>query len=182
MGSLTKLYQGWGTREYSTGRRACTLALLAPVFLLAIPWLVVRGGTFLDRRLRLPGLPRGRVNRVAGALLAAGGFALGLWSIATQFNAGRGTPLPVLPTQELVVQPPYTYSRNPMTLGTALAYLGVAVWAGSVSAVGLVLLLLRALVAYNRRIEEKELAVRFGAAYLAYKESMPFLIPRLWRG
>lgn len=181
MSSLTKLYEGWGKHEYSAGRRAWTLALLAPVFLLAIPWLVVRGGTLLDKRLGLPGLSRGRVNRVAGALLAVGGFALGLWSIATQFSAGRGTPLPVLPTQELVVQPPYTYCRNPMTLGTALAYLGVAVWTGSFSAVGLVLLFLRALVAYNRRIEEKELAARFGPAYLAYKESTPFIIPRLWR-
>lgn len=182
MSSLAKLYEGWGEREYSALRRACTLALLAPVFLLAIPWLVVRGGASVDRRLRLPGFSCGRVNRVAGALLAVGGFALGLWSIATQFSAGRGTPLPMLPTQELVVQPPYTYCRNPMTLGTALAYLGVAVWTGSWSAVGLVLLFLRGLVAYNRRIEEKELAARFGSAYLSYKESTPFIIPAIPAG
>jgi len=32
---------------------------------------------------------------------------------------------------------------------------------------------------YIVRIEEQELAARFGAAYLAYKEQTPFLIPRL---
>jgi len=36
---------------------------------------------------------------------------------------GRGTPLPVMPTQELLTEGPFRYSRNPMTLGTILAYL-----------------------------------------------------------
>lgn len=36
-------------------------------------------------------------------------------------------------------------------------------------------------IAYLKIIEEKELELRFGRAYLAYKKSTPFLIPDITR-
>jgi len=35
------------------------------------------------------------------------------------------------------------------------------------------------LLVYLKRLEEGELAERFGEAYLAYKREVPFIIPRL---
>jgi protein-S-isoprenylcysteine O-methyltransferase Ste14 len=35
------------------------------------------------------------------------------------------------------------------------------------------------LILYLKRIEEKELAERFGDAYLAHKREVPFIIPKL---
>ena len=97
----------------------------------------------------------------------------------TQLSRGRGTPLPVMPTQELLTEGPFGYCRNPMTLGTILAYLGMAVAVGTTAGTALVLSLAASLLAYLNRLEEGELAERFGEPYLAYKRETPFIIPRL---
>jgi protein-S-isoprenylcysteine O-methyltransferase Ste14 len=68
-----------------------------------------------------------------------------------------------------------------MTLGTILAYLGMAVAARTIAGAVLVLSFAASLLVYLKRLEEAELAVRFGEAYLAYKRETPFIIPRLPR-
>jgi protein-S-isoprenylcysteine O-methyltransferase Ste14 len=68
-----------------------------------------------------------------------------------------------------------------MTLGTILAYLGIAVAVGTIAGTVLVLGLALLLVTYLKRLEEGELAERFGEAYLAYRRDVPFIIPRLAR-
>ena len=35
-------------------------------------------------------------------------------------------------------------------------------------------------IAYHKKIEEKELLIRFGDEYRRYKAKTPFLIPRFW--
>ncbi len=175
-------YARWAQGEHSEATRIATLALLAgPVFLGLLPLLVAGVGPRLDRRLGLPPLRIGSVNRILGGLLSVLGFGLGFWSVDTQLTRGRGTPLPVMPTQELLTEGPFRYCRNPMTLGTILAYLGVAVAAGTIAGTVLVLSLAASLLAYLKRLEEAELAERFGEAYLAYKRETPFIIPRLPR-
>jgi protein-S-isoprenylcysteine O-methyltransferase Ste14 len=84
-------------------------------------------------------------------------------------------------TQKLIIQPPYSFCRNPMALGAILMYLGVAVLFGSMGAVVLVLLGAGCLLTYIKRIEEKEMEIRFGQEYLDYKKKTPFLIPRFWK-
>jgi len=64
-----------------------------------------------------------------------------------------------------------------MTLGTAIFYLGVAIWLGSFSAIGLGLVYPVGILIYIKVIEEKELEDRFGSEYLEYKKRTPFLIP-----
>ena len=86
--------------------------------------------------------------------------------------------MPVMPTQELLTEGPFRYCRNPMTLGAILAYLGMAVAAGTIAGTGFVLSLAASLLVYLKRLEEGELAERFGEAYLAYKRETPFIIPR----
>ena len=36
------------------------------------------------------------------------------------------------------------------------------------------------LLIYIKRVEEKEMEIRFGQDYLAYKQQTPFLIPCFW--
>ena len=76
---------------------------------------------------------------------------------------------------------PFRYCRNPMTLGTVLAYLGMAVAAGTTAGMAIVVSLAASLLVYLKRLEEAELADRFGEAYLAYWREVPFILPRLSR-
>jgi protein-S-isoprenylcysteine O-methyltransferase Ste14 len=66
-----------------------------------------------------------------------------------------------------------------MTLGTAIFYLGIALWLGSLSALGLGLVYPVGILIYIKLVEERELEERFGSEYLEYKRRTPFLIPRL---
>ena len=171
-------YAKWAQREHSEARRIAITLLAGPVFLGLLPFLVAGLGPRLDRRLGLPSLRIGRVHRGLGGLLMVLGFSLGFWSVVTQLTRGRGTPLPVMPTQELLTEGPFRYCRNPMTLGTILAYLGIGVGVGTIAGTVLVLGLSGSLLVYLKRLEEGELAERFGAAYLAYKREVPFIIPK----
>ena len=67
-----------------------------------------------------------------------------------------------MPTQVLLTDGPFRYCRNPMTLGTILAYLGMAVAVGTKAGTVLVLSLAASLLVYLKRLEEGELAERFG--------------------
>lgn len=169
------------SREYPERERYATLALLGPLFLLIAPAALVLVGHRIDSWLGLPAVPPAPANVVLGALLAVPSGLFALWSIHREFTLGRGTPIPLVATQELVVAPPYSYCRNPMALGTIGMYLGVAVLARSPGAGLLVLVGSAALLTYIRRAEEAEMEARFGAAYLAYRQRTPFLIPRFRR-
>jgi protein-S-isoprenylcysteine O-methyltransferase Ste14 len=171
-------YARWARGEHGESTRIATTLLAGPVFLGLLPLLVAGVGPRLDRRLGLPTLGIGRANRIIGGLLAVLGFSIGFWSVDTQLTRGRGTPLPVMPTQELLTGGPFRYCRNPMTLGAILAYLGIAVAARTAAGTALVLSLATTLLVYLKRLEEEELAERFGEAYLAYKRETPFIIPR----
>jgi protein-S-isoprenylcysteine O-methyltransferase Ste14 len=174
-------YAKWAQREHSEATRIAALLPAGPVFLGLLPFLVAGVGPRLDRRLGLPSLRIGRVTGILGGLLTVLGFSLGFWSVNTQLTRGRGTPLPVMPTQELLTEGPFRYCRNPMTLGTILAYLGMAVAVRTIAGTVLVLSLSASLLAYLKRLEEGELAERFGEAYLAYRRETPFIVPRLPR-
>ncbi len=172
-------YARWAETEHSEATRIAITFLAGPVFLGLLPFLVAGVGPRLDRRLALPALRIGGVNRIVGGLLTVLGYSLGFWSVSTQLDRGRGTPLPVMPTQELLTEGPFGYCRNPMTLGAILAYLGMAVAARTSSGTAFVLSLAGILLVYLKRLEEAELAERFGAAYLTYKREVPFIVPRL---
>lgn len=167
------------SHEYSQRARSVLLLLLAPVFLFALPALFVALGAALDQRMQWPATPGQPANLIVGVPLILAGIALGLWSNYRIFTAGRGTPLPLMPTQELVVEPPYTCSRNPMALGAVSSYLGVATLFRSPGAMVVVLLCAAALLTYIRVVEERGMIARFGPSYLAYRQRTPFLFPHL---
>jgi protein-S-isoprenylcysteine O-methyltransferase Ste14 len=89
--------------------------------------------------------------------------------------------VPLMATQQLIVQKPYSYCRNPMALGAIMAFVGVAILIGSISAIILVLTGAVFLLVYIKLLEEKEMTLRFGEAYQEYKKHTPFIIPRLWQ-
>jgi protein-S-isoprenylcysteine O-methyltransferase Ste14 len=171
-------YTVWAEREYGAARRTAITLLAGPVFLGLLPFLVAGVGPRLDRRLGLRPLKIRRANGIVGGLLSVAGFSLGLWSVVTQLDRGRGTPLPVMPTQGLLTEGPFRYCRNPMTLGTILAYQGIAVAVGTIAGTVFVLSLAASLLAYLKRLEEEELTERFGEAYVAYRREVPFIVPR----
>ena len=156
-----KKFQDWAKREYSIRQRLIALGFEGIFFLLIFPFLLVVSSTAIDRWLQLPR------------------FTLSV--IHVQLTLGKGTPVPMMPTRRLVVKGPFTYCRNPMTLGTFAAYLGISVWIGSFSAIALILIMIVVLLLYVKLIEEKELEDRFGFEYLEYKRNTPFLLPRLQR-
>lgn len=177
-----KGYLKWTGRELSLRRRILLLLPAGALIVVAIPALFWWAANGLDAALGLGRLEASFWSRGGAVLLALGGLSLALWSIAAQLTTGRGTPVPLMPTQELVVHAPFTYCRNPMTLGTILAYLGAALWVGSWTFLGLALLTGAGLLLYVKLLEERELETRFGKPYKEYKRQTPFLLPRLGKG
>lgn len=172
------LYARWARRERRESTRIVATALVGPVFLGLLPMLVARVGPRLDRRIGLRPWRLGGLNLILGLPVTAMGFALAFWSIDAQLGRGRGTPLPVMPTQALLTDGPFRLCRNPMTLGAILAYLGMAIAVGTRTGTAFVLAMAAALLAYLKRLEERELVERFGDAYLAYRREVPFILPR----
>jgi protein-S-isoprenylcysteine O-methyltransferase Ste14 len=169
------------SREYGPKPRLALLAVAGVIFIIILPLALLRLGGWLDRALGWPALSYPPANAILGGLMALAGWLLGLWTNYVQFTLGRGTPVPVMATQKLLICPPYSYCRNPMALGAIVAYLGVSVVAGSLGAALLWLLGAVVLLTYIRLVEEKEMVARFGEEYLAYRRRVPFIIPRLRR-
>jgi protein-S-isoprenylcysteine O-methyltransferase Ste14 len=165
-------------REYSPGQRIMAL-MIEGIFLLGIlPGALVYFSPRLDHRFALPPFAFGVISILLGCGFVVAGIVFGWWAIYVQFTIGRGTPVPVMATQQLIIQKPYNYCRNPMALGAIGVYLGVAILTGSISAVVIVLTFAILLLVYIKFLEEKEMELRFGEAYRKYREQTPFIIPR----
>jgi protein-S-isoprenylcysteine O-methyltransferase Ste14 len=166
-------------REYGEGRRYALLAAAGVLFIIILPLALVRLGGRLDALLGWTPLLHPPANAIIGGLVILSGWLLGAWTVYVQFTLGRGTPVPVMATQRLLICPPYSYCRNPMALGAIIMYAGVSVGAGSLGAALLTLLGAAALLTYIKVVEEQEMVARFGDEYLAYRRRVPFIIPRL---
>jgi len=166
-------------REYSPGKRLIGLIIEGVFFLGILPGALIYFSTRLDHQFELPHLAFGVIHVILGCVFIGMGFLLGWWANYVQFTVGRGTPVPIMATQRLIIQKPYSYCRNPMALGAIVAYLGVAILLGSISAVVLVLTGAVLLLVYIKLLEEKEMELRFGEAYQEYRKHTPFIIPRL---
>jgi len=174
-------YSKWAKKERSEGARIIALLPAGFLFLILLPYILLVVSPSLDAMLGLDRLDPSSATLIIGGILLAVGLVFALWSIYTQFTLGRGTPLPVIPTRRLLTTGPFRYCRNPMTLGTILAYLGLSIAAATIVGILIVASLGSLLLVYLMRMEEKELAERFGEEYLAYRRDVPFIIPRMPR-
>lgn len=175
-------YLEWARREPSTRQILMTLVPAGALFLAGLPVLIAVAAGWLDRSLGLPAFRAGIATDIAGTVLMVAGGLFAFWAVVAEARIGHGTPVPMIPTQRLVVVPPFTYCRNPMVLGTVVGYLGLGVWRGSFSAIALVVLFAALLLLYVKVFEEQELAARFGDDYVEYRRSTPFLVPRIPKG
>lgn len=116
--------------------------------------------------------PRPTVTLVGGAMLLLGGGALAVWANRTLRSAGTAAD-PRRSTTTLVVTGPFGISRNPLYLARTLLYAGLAL-AMDAGWPLLTLLPLLALLHYGViRREEIYLSSKFGAAYQAYRSTVP---------
>lgn len=160
-------------KKYSAGYRAMTTILGATLFIAGWPALVWAAG-FLSAGAFFPE----QAALILGALFFIAGIPWVSWAVLWQLWKGKGTPVPVVPTKELLSSGPYRYCRNPMMLGFFLYLSG---WAalfnrtGSwIAAIVLTILLMLEI----KFIEEKELEKRFGQAYREYKKATPCFVPK----
>jgi len=174
-------YSRWAKKEHSEAARFAALIPAGILFVLVIPYLLLVVSPSLDSQLGLARFSPSPASLIAGATLLVVGLLFAQWSIITQLTRGRGTPLPMIPTQRLLTTGPFQYCRNPMTLGTILAYLGLSFAAATIVGLTLVVAFAGLLLLYLKRMEETELAERFGEDYLAYRRDVPFIIPRIPR-
>ncbi len=175
MNSFKKLAQ----HEYSKKQRLIAVILGGSIFWIVIPFFIIVLSFHIDQGFHLQKFRYGLINPVIGLVSMAVGWLFANWAVRVQFTIGKGTPIPLMATQKLIVKGPYIYCRNPMTLGTDLFYVGIAIWLGSLSAVGLGLVYPVGILIYIKLIEEKELEKRFGSEYLEYRKNTPFLIPQV---
>ncbi len=167
----------WQNQDTPNKSRIWALAIGALIFPIGIPVLLTVVLPRVDNYFGLGPLTYGLVNLIVGVVLIIVGGIVALWTIAIQITLASGTPFPMLPTKKLLIVGPFKYCRNPMTLGTVTAYLGVAILIGSFSAFLVVAVLSAVLIGYLKLIEEKELLLRFGNEYSEYKRKTPFIIP-----
>ncbi|WP_188054407.1 methyltransferase family protein [Sphingosinithalassobacter sp. CS137] len=103
-----------------------------------------------------------------GAFLMIGGFAI-LLTASGLFRKAGTEMKPWKSSSALVTEGVYRWTRNPMYLGMALAYAGIALMLDSL--IALLLLIPVVLVIQTKVIEPEEAYMerRFGDAYRAYR-------------
>ena len=131
-------------------------------------------------RFRIPAWEPWWHMLVAGVLIAAG-LAPGLESVWRFVSVGRGTLMPIVPTEHLVVSGLYRFVRNPMYVGVLTAVAGEALLFESRSMLVYLALLFLGFQLFVRLYEEPTLARRYGEQYAVYKQNVRGWIPRLRR-
>lgn len=135
----------------------------------------------LDTALVLAPILAPPLNLYTGAVVFLAGALLYTWTILLFARIGRGTQTPIVPTQRLVTSGPFAYSRNPMVSGVILLITGLGLLVNSYGFIAIGLIIPLAYLIFIKLVEERELEARFGQEYLAYKQQVPFIIPKFWR-
>ncbi|PYP14955.1 MAG: isoprenylcysteine carboxylmethyltransferase family protein [Gemmatimonadetes bacterium] len=123
-------------------------------------------GYALDRLEPAP-VGMGGARTPLGWLLAGAGVALAASAIVLFRRAGT-SPVPIQPTTALVAQGPYRFTRNPMYVGLAALYAGIALLVNSLWPLVLLPVVLVVIRWWVIAREEAYLERKFGDAYRAY--------------
>lgn len=96
---------------------------------------------------------------------------------------GSGAPFFIALSEKLAQDWLYAWTRNPMVLAGLAFLVSLGIWFQSALFVLWALIgFTPALLFFVKVYEERELAIRFGASYLAYKSRTPMLFPRRPKG
>jgi protein-S-isoprenylcysteine O-methyltransferase Ste14 len=167
----------WQNQENSLRKHLFFLGIGALIFPILIPAVLVILLPQADKMIGIGSFFIGYENIIIGLILLIFGGILAFWTIFAQIKLASGTPFPMIPTKKLIIIGPFKYCRNPMTLGTLMAYSGIVIMIGSYTSLLFVVLFTMILTAYIKWVEEKELELRFGKEYVDYKNDTPFIIP-----
>lgn len=162
----------------ATLRRSVVSSVLFTFFggpalvLVLIPW-------FITRFQVPPHLPLWHFV-LGGLLIVAGLWPLGD-SIVRFIVVGRGSLVPTVPTEHLVISGLYRYIRNPMYVGVAAAILGewLILWHR-----GVFIEFVAVCGAFDLFVwfyEEPKLIKTYGDAYRRYREAVPRWFPEFKR-
>ncbi|MGH3853890.1 MAG: methyltransferase family protein [Pseudonocardiaceae bacterium] len=159
--------------------RTSTAALSSALFFVVapgtvvgvIPWLI-SGWEFREP------LPHWVVARVVGVLLVCVGLVAPVHAFVEFVKAG-GTPMPVAPTQRLVMSGFNRYVRNPMYVGLLMVIVGQALLFGQYDLLVYAAVAWAVPAAFVHWYEEPRLTRQFGAEYEAYRRAVPAWWPRL---
>ena len=124
-----------------------------------------------------PALPFG-LFRYVGLLPVFIGIAILLRCVWDFTFAGKGTPAPIDPPKELVVQGLYRYVRNPMYIGILSILLGEALLFASWRLFGYAAIVFCLFFLFVLFYEEPVLKKRFDESYREYCKNVPRWIPR----
>ena len=148
------------------------------IFLFIVAGCLILLALLLDGLLEFPELVTEPWSILASAPFLWSGLFLVFWSILIFFKA-NGAKSPLNPPSTLVTAGPYAYSRNPMLTGVFFLTFGLGIISKSIF---LTLMFTPAfiflMVLVLRKVEEPELARKFGEQYMKYKADVPMFLPR----
>ena len=162
-------------------RRSVIVSLLFIVF--GGPAIAVVYVPFRITRFRIPAGEPVWQMLVAAALIATG-LVPAFESMKRFIVVGRGTLVPAVPTEHLVVSGMYRYVRNPMYVGILIALAGEALLFRSRDIVVFTVILWLGFHLFVSLYEEPTLTRRYGDEYAQFKRQVPRWLPRLtpWSG
>ena len=123
--------------------------------------------------------PHFRVLRYVAVIPLLVGVATLLWCAWDFTFKGQGTPAPIDPPEELVIQGLYRFVRNPMYVGALLILVGHFLWFQSLWLLLYAGCLFLAFHLFVVLYEEPTLRRQFGESYIRYCQSVSRWIPRI---
>ncbi len=119
------------------------------------------------------------VPRSVATILVFGTGAVAALTVVNLALRGLGAPFAIALSRRLATDWLYSRTRNPMVLATLAWLVAVGLWLQSAFFLAWVLVLVVPVwIVILKVYEERELEIRFGEAYRAYRARTPFLWPR----
>jgi protein-S-isoprenylcysteine O-methyltransferase Ste14 len=156
-----------------------TAAIGSAAFFIAAPGTVVGLIPWLITRWDIPySTPLWRVLQVVGVLMIVFGL-IPVMHAFTQFAKAGGTPMPIAPTERLVVTGFNRYVRNPMYVGLIVVILGQALLFGSLWLVLYAATAWLITATFVRIYEEPTLVREYDGEYETYRRNVRAWLPRV---
>lgn len=182
-GNFAIVLSSIGNLMFRQSKESSTVWILSKTFIqIAVVWTLILVVfpyfiTILEDKLGIS-RPTFPFQKIIAAVIFIGISFIGLKSSYTMSKIGKGTPLPLDATNNLVVAGMYSYVRNPMAISGIGQGIAVALFLGS--PLVFVYAVMGAFIwqFIFRPLEEEDLRIKFGADYENYRENVRCWIPR----